>query len=136
MYEFDLHLGKEQNVDFILGEDVVMQISENLKGTFCTLFSDNLCNSSLLINKLFEENFYAVGTVRSNRKPTPKTSKWHQNSKKRFGFSVLKNVICCKWFGNKSALLLARNIEEMYGMSNVMRRTKSSATKTPVRAQM
>ena len=65
-----------------------------------------------------------------------KTSKWHQNSKKRFGFSVLKNVICCKWFGNKSALLLARNIEGMYGTSNVMRQNKSSATKTPVRAQM
>ena len=49
-----------------------MQISENLKGTFCTLFSDNFFNSSLLINKLFEENFYAVGTVRSNRKRMPK----------------------------------------------------------------
>ena len=66
LYEFDLYLGKEQNVDVILGKDVVMQISENLKRTFCTLFSDNFFNSSLLINKLFEENFYVVGTVRSN----------------------------------------------------------------------
>ena len=68
LYEFDLYLGKKQNINVILGEDVVMQISENLKDTFCTLFSDNFFNSSLLINKLFEENFYAVGTVRSNRK--------------------------------------------------------------------
>ena len=49
-----------------------MQLSEKLKGTFCTLFFDNFSNSPLLINKLFEENIYAIGTVRSNQNHMPK----------------------------------------------------------------
>ena len=47
-------------------------------------------------------------------------------------FQFSKNVICCKWFDNKPVLLLATNIEGMDGTSNVMRRTKGSATKTLV----
>ena len=66
LYEFRLYLGKKQNVEVNLGEGVVIQLSGKLKGTFCTLFFDNFFNSPLLINKLFEENIYAVGTVRSN----------------------------------------------------------------------
>ena len=56
LYEFDLYFGKKQNVEVDLGEDMVMHLSEKLKGTFCTLFFDNFFNSPLLINKLFEEN--------------------------------------------------------------------------------
>ena len=47
-------------------------------------------------------------------------------------FQFSKNVICYKQFDNKLVLLLATNIEGMDGTSNVMRRTKVSATKTPV----
>ena len=47
-------------------------------------------------------------------------------------FQFSKNVICCKWFDNKPVLLLATNIEGLDGTSNVMRRTKGFATKTPV----
>ena len=38
LYGFDLYLGKKQNVEVNLGEGVVMQLSEKLRGTFCTLF--------------------------------------------------------------------------------------------------
>ena len=38
LYEFDLYLGKKQTVQVNLGEGVMMQLSEKLKGTFCTLF--------------------------------------------------------------------------------------------------
>ena len=47
-------------------------------------------------------------------------------------FQFPKNVICCKWFDNKAVLLLATNVEGMVGMSNVMRQTKGSFTKTPM----
>ena len=38
LYEFDFYLGKKQDVKVNLGEGVVMQLSEKLKGTFCTVF--------------------------------------------------------------------------------------------------
>ena len=65
LYEFDFYLGKKQNFEVNLGEGVVMQLSEKLEGTFCTLLFDNFVNSPLLINKLFEENIYAIGAVTS-----------------------------------------------------------------------
>ena len=49
-----------------------MQLFEKLEGTFYTLFFENFFNSPLLINKLFEQNIYEIGTVRSSRKHMPK----------------------------------------------------------------
>ena len=131
-YEFYFYLGKKQNVEINLGEDVVMQLSEKLKGIFCTLFFDKFFNSPLLINKLFGESIYVIGTVRSNRKHMPKLKDDKKMARGDSDFQFSKNVICCKWFDNKLVLLLATNIEGMDGTSNVMRRSKGSATKTPV----
>ena len=79
-----IYLGKKQNVEVNLGEGMVMQLSEKFKGTFCTLFFDNFFNSPLLINKLFEENIYAIGTVRSNRNICQNLAGewWQENDKK------------------------------------------------------
>ena len=66
--EFDLYLGKKQNIEVNLGEGIMMQLSEKLKGTFCSLLFDNFFNSPLLINKQFEDNIYTIGIVRSNWK--------------------------------------------------------------------
>ena len=69
LYELYLYLGQKQNVKVNLDKGVVMQLSDqNLKGTFCNLFFENFFNSPLLINELFEENIYAIGIVRANRK--------------------------------------------------------------------
>ena len=90
---------------------MVIQLSEKLKGTFCTLVFDNLFNSLLLTKKVFEENIYAIWTVRSKQKhmPKPKDDKKMVRADSDFQFS--KNVICRKWFDNKPFLLLATNIE-------------------------
>ena len=85
-----------------------------------------------MINKLLEENIYAIETVRSNRKHMPKLKDDKKMVRGDSDFQFPKNVICCKWFDNKPVLLLATNIEGMDGTSNVMRRTNGSATKTPV----
>ena len=53
-------------------------------------------------------------------------------SKGESNFQYSKNIICCKWYDNKPVLLRATNVDGMSGVSNVMRRTKGSATKIPV----
>ena len=108
-----------------------MQLSKKLKGTFFTLFFDNFFNSPLLINKLFE-SIYGIGTVRSNRKHMPELKDDKKMVRRDSDFQFSKNVICCIWFDKKPVLLLATNFEGMDVKSNVMRRTKSSATKTPI----
>ena len=69
---FDLYLGRKKDVEVNLGENVVMRLSEKLRGNYCTLFFDNLLNSRSLIDKLFEDGISAIGTLRSNWKQMPK----------------------------------------------------------------
>ena len=45
-----------------------MQLSVNLKETYCTLIFDNLFNSPTLIDKTLEDIIYVIGTIRSNQK--------------------------------------------------------------------
>ena len=111
LYEFDLYLGKKRNVEVNLGECVVMQLSEKLKGTFCTLLFENFFNRPLLINKLFEEKICAIGTVSSQRKHMVKLKDDRKTVRGDSDFHFSKNVICCKWFNNEPVLLLATNIE-------------------------
>ena len=68
----DIYLGKKQNGELNLGEVVVLQLSKDLEGTFCTVYSDNVFNSPILIEKMFDKDIYAIGTVRKNRKKIPK----------------------------------------------------------------
>ena len=84
LFEFDLYLVKKQNVKVNLDESVVMQLSENSQTHFPLFFFDNFFNSPLLINKLFEENIYAIGTVRSNRYICQNLARewWQENDKK------------------------------------------------------
>ena len=45
--------------------------------------------------------------------------------------SRCKNIICCKWYNYKPVLFLETNFDDMSEVSNVMRKPKGSATKTP-----
>ena len=47
-------------------------------------------------------------------------------------FHYFKNIICCKWYKNKPVLRLLTNVDDISGISNVIRRSKVSVTKTPV----
>ena len=52
----DIYLGKKQNTEFNLGEEVVLQLTKDSEGISCTVYFDNFFNSPILIEKLFEEN--------------------------------------------------------------------------------
>ena len=133
LYEFDLYLGKKKDgVQYNLGESVILQLSEKLKNTFCTLFFDNFFNSPILVEKLFDDDIYAVGTVRSNRKQMPQMKIDKSMKRGDVDFQYSSKVICCKWFDNRGVMLLASNLQGMDECSNVSRRLKGSANKIAV----
>ena len=68
----DIYLGNKQNTEFNLGEEIVLQLTKDLEGSFCTVYFDNFFNSPILIEKLFDRNICTIGTVRKNRKQMPK----------------------------------------------------------------
>ena len=72
LHKFHLYLGPKKDGEFNLGEGVVMQVSEKVKGTYCILFFEKTFNSPALINNLFWYGIYAIGTVVLNWKQMAK----------------------------------------------------------------
>ena len=62
---------KKKDMEVNLGEGVVLQLHENLKRTYCTVYFDNFFPIS--IDKLLQNGIYGVGAVTSNKKHMPKT---------------------------------------------------------------
>ena len=115
LYQMNIYLSKKQNTEFNLGEEVVLRLTKDLEGSFCTVYFYNVFYSPILIKKLFDKNIYATGTVRKNRKQMPKILE--DKKMKRGDCKVLysKNVIGCKWMENRSFLLESTALE---GMNN------------------
>ena len=89
-------------------------------------------NSSTLIHKLFKDGIFAMEAAWSNSKQIPELNEDKRISRGEIDFHYFKNIICCKWYHNKPVLILATNVDGMSWVSNIMRRTKGSATKTRV----
>ena len=70
LYQMDIYLGHKKATEFNLGESVV-QFCEDLKGKFCRVYFDNFFSSPNLVQRLFLNDVYAVGTVKTNQKNMP-----------------------------------------------------------------
>ena len=70
LHQVDIYLGRKQTPEFnlSLGEEVVLQLMEDLEQLFCTVYFDNFFISPKLIEKLFQKDIFGIGTVRANRK--------------------------------------------------------------------
>ena len=123
MYQTGIYLGNKENTEFNLGEEVVLQLTKDLEGSFCTVYFDNFFNSLILIEKL-KKNVYAIGTVCKNRKQMPKMLEDKQMKRGDCEFLYSKNVIACKWMDNRSVLLVSAALEGMDDVSPVQRREK------------
>ena len=89
--KFDLYSGWMKDIEVNFGESVVMQISGKPKGTDCTFFDP------ALMDKLFEDEIYVLGTVQSTQKDMPKLKDDKKIPKGEGGFHYSKRIICCKW---------------------------------------
>ena len=69
-----IYLGRKQTPEFNLGleEEVVLQLTKDLKRLFFTVYFDNFFSCSKLIEKLFHKGSYGVGRVWANRQQMPK----------------------------------------------------------------
>ena len=50
LYEFNLYLGKKEKTEIGLGESAVLNLSQKLEGSYCTLYFDNFFNICWLTN--------------------------------------------------------------------------------------
>ena len=86
----------------------------------------------MLVNKLFDKGIYAVGTLRRNKKQIAQIKIDKKMKRSIVGFKYSVNVLCCKWFDDKSVLILASNIEVMDTCTTVSGSMKSSSWETSI----
>ena len=69
--DFDVYVGRPSDgtaTEVELGERVVLQLSECLRGGNYHLYFDNFFTTCRLLDTLHSQGLYACGTVRSNRR--------------------------------------------------------------------
>ena len=74
--QFSVYTGKQGNTAEVgLGGNVVQKLVDDIKGTFRCVYMDNFFSGVPLYLDLLENNIYACGTIRSNRKCFPQDLK-------------------------------------------------------------
>jgi len=137
LFEFDLYTGKKRNqVEYGLGEGVVLQLTQAIKNLRCKIFIDNFFNSPLLQLKLLQMNIFSAGTVRSNRKHLPKAPQFKipldKEMKKGNVVAYEANGInLIKWMDNKAVFMLS-NFVSAFPLQNILRRKQGSSQKENV----
>ena len=131
MYEYDLYTGKKSGqIEYGLGEGVVLKLTEKIQGLCCQVYIDNFFNSSLLQWKLSQQNILSAGTVRTNRKHLPKAPQVPCDKTMKRGDVVAfeaNNIHYVKWMDNKPVQMLS-NFLSVHPLHNLKRRKKGSST--------
>ena len=120
LYQMDIYLWRKQIPEFSLGlgEEIVFQLTKDLKRSFCTVYFDNFFNSPKLIEKLFQKGIYGFGIVWANRKQMPKMFDDKQIKRGDCKLLFSSNTMTCKWMDNRPVLLLLSALEWMNDISD------------------
>ena len=101
--DFDIYVGATGEREGVLGESVVMKLSEALGGQHHQVYFDNYFTSIPLMLKLLDRDTYACGTIRTNRKQYPKEMSEEAKRLRRgeFLFRQSGNIVAVAWKDNK-----------------------------------
>ena len=108
----------------------MLNLSESLRDTHCTLYFAIFFNSPTLIAKLFDHGIYGISIVRSNRKLMPKLPDDRSMRQGDIHYQYSEKVICVKWKDNRGVVLVGSNIDGADNCSSVQRREKGMSSKT------
>lgn len=126
LFEFDLYTGrKNHGSELGLGESVVLQLTDKIKGLGCEVFFDNFFNSPSLQMTLRDSDIKSCGTVRTNRKNLPKIVPHDKDMKRgEIFFLSYQGISYIKWKDNKGVNFLTNYISPLL-TSTVKRRDGS-----------
>ena len=98
--DLDIYIGKPSDgttTEVGLGERVVLQLSERLRGGHYQLFCDNYFITSTLLDTLLKLGLYACGTTRTVRKGFPETLKQVTLKRGEHIFCQRGNLVASVW---------------------------------------
>ena len=132
LFQFDFYIGKKENREGGLGENVVMQLSRSLIGANVRLYFDNFFTISSLIFKLKQDQICSCGTVRQKRKDMPKNLKKDKEMKRgELDRRQSEGIHLVKWMDTKGVIVLS-TIDSSMPVVPVRRRLKGPKGKVTV----
>lgn len=133
MLDCQIYLGKKEirNNNMLLGEQVVVNLTEPYFEHYHHVFFDNFFTSVQLMKTLLEKKTYACGTVRANRKDWPeefKTKNLKKLKMKKGESKVLHHdqVTATIWQDKRLVTLLSTNVNSFEDVTKVRRDKNSS----------
>ena len=110
--QLQCYTGKEGNTTEVgLGGNVVTTLTQELVGKNYSIYMDNFFSSIHLYRRLLEDNIYATGTLRSNRKMFPPdlvtVAKRGLVSRGALDFRQADNVVVTVWQDTRPVVVLS-----------------------------
>ncbi|XP_055919762.1 piggyBac transposable element-derived protein 2-like [Eupeodes corollae] len=108
LFQIDLCTGKKKSGPEVgLGESLVLELIQDLVGLGCEIYFDNFFNSPMLQHKLAKKNKKACGTMRIQRKNTPKNLSQDKSMKRGDIYvTCIDGIYFIKLMDNKAVISL------------------------------
>ena len=112
----NIYLGKKEstNKDFLLGEQVVLNLAKEYENQYHHIFFDNFFSSVNLLSILLEKKTYACGTIRANRKEWPESFKKPKTLKLKQGeYKQLQSgeITATLWHDKRDVQIISSNCD-------------------------
>lgn len=136
LINFDVYTGKKSSnqTEFGLGENVVLDLTQNLKHKSCCLYFDNFFTSIPLIDKLHKNDLFGCGTFRVNKKMYPKDI-MKKDKEFKMGdtdFAQSGDVSISRWKDRgKKPVTVVSNMHNA-SATEIVLRTNSRGQRTPI----
>ena len=107
---FDVYVGRPSDgatTEVGLGERIVLQLSESLRGGNYQLYSDNYFTTCHLLDTLHTHQLYGCGTTRTNRREFPETLKTVSLERGEHAFCQRGDLVASVWQDKKPVHLLS-----------------------------
>ena len=108
--DFEVYVGKPSDgttTEVGLGERVVLQLSESLRGGNYQLYCDNYFTTCHLLDTLLSHQLYCCGTTRSNRVEFPQTLRKVTLERGEHNFCQRGNLVASVWMDKKPVTMLS-----------------------------
>ena len=130
---FDVYVGRPSDgrgTEVGLGERVVLQLTERLRGARYQVFVDNFFSSCRLLETLKRQHLYACGTTRSNRRGYPETLKTVSLERGSSVFCQHGDLVASVWMDKKPVSMLS-TLAQADATHTALRKQKDG-TRAPV----
>ena len=130
---FDVYVGKPSDgtvTEVGLGERVVLQLSENLRGLNYHLYFDNYFSSCSLLETLRSHDIYGCGTTRTSRRGYPETLKQVSLERGSSVFCQRGDLVASVWMDKKPVTMLSTLAQA--DVTHTAQRKQKDGSRVPV----